>query len=86
MHWCTSTVIAGPDVDAFLLEVIQRNWLVTLGGHVHYIDAVVVLRRNICAVLKQEVTEDWIALEAGKVESCEAIGCSLEVNPVGEGA
>ena len=86
MHWCASTVIPGPYVDALLLEVIQRNRLVTLGGHVHHVDAVVVLRRNICAVLQQEVTEDWIALEAGKVESGEAIGGGLEVNPVSEGA
>jgi len=82
VHGRAATVIPRPDIYSFLFEVVKCDRLVALSRNVHHINPVVILRRDVRAVLQEKVTEECVALETGKMKCCESIGSCLDIDPV----
>lgn len=82
MHRRAATVVPRSDIYSFLFEVVNCYRLVALSRNVHHINPVVILRRDVCAVLQKKVTELCVAFEAGKMKRSESVGSRLDVDPV----
>ena len=81
MHRRALPIVPTPQVDALLLEVVQRNRLVSLCGHVHDVDTEVVANVHVSAVLQKELDQHDVASEGREMKRCEAIVRGLAVQP-----
>ena len=81
MQRCAASVVAAPQIQASELEKVNRNGLVSLGGHMEHIDAKVVSGGDICAMFNQELTNIRVTFEASEVQRCEAVSLVFLVYP-----
>lgn len=82
MHRSAATVITTPDVHPFVTEIVKRDRLVPLSGHMDDIDSVVVTCLNVSSIFKQEIAKLRVAFKRGKVEGCKAVSRRFKVDPI----
>ncbi len=84
VHGCAPSIVSAAQVEPTQLEEVNRNRLVALRSHMQHIDTKVVLSVDVCSMINQKLTNVWVALERGEMQSCKAIPVVLLVDPRGD--
>ena len=73
MQWRTQSEICGVNIQVVLQEVAHANWSISLCSHMQHVDTLLILSMNICSMFDKQFYHLHIAVERGKMESCEAV-------------
>ena len=82
MKWRAASVVLRIDIQAELLEKVERGSCVALRSHVKQVQPVLVQSMNICMLFDQRVDGIQVALEAGEVDRSPALVVGLLVDPL----
>jgi len=78
MQRCTLFLVSDINVNTLLVEVVQTQWLILLGGNMHHCRSVLVLDGKISSgFFNEKAQESVVAMSCSKMESCELIIGSL---------
>ena len=81
MQGSAASVVPTVQVEAAQFEKVDRDRLVTLGGHMQHVYSEIVLSVNISAVIDEVLAHVRVALEGAEVEGREAIAVVFLVYP-----
>lgn len=80
---CGPSLVLGAQVHSLLLEEEEADRLVALGGDVHHVQTVLVLKVHVGAVVEEYLAHFYVSTEGGVVDGRKFVFLGLHVDPPG---